>query len=248
MTMCKCVPFGDSAMAVVLGKEISEAVCRRIQALKKAVESANAPGIIETVPTYCSLLVYYDPTALSRADAQKLLMRLQAGARASALARPTVIEIPVCYGGEFGPDIEYVARTHGLSVSEVIKRHSQRDYLIHMLGFIAGFPYLGEMDKSLATPRMTKPRIRIKAGSVGIGGEQTGIYPVASPGGWRLIGNTPVKLYDPLRNKAALLDAGSFIRFRPVSKEEYAAIAREVSDGAYKCVTWERGAQHGLFS
>ncbi len=242
MTMCKYTPLGDSAMAVVMGKKISPAVSRRIKALRIAVENANVPGITEAVPTYCSLLVQYDPLRLSYQEIERILRRLQAEASVSSLARPMVIEIPVCYGGEFGPDIGFVAKTHGISVSEVIKRHSKRDYLIHMLGFIAGFPYLGEMDRSIATPRLKEPRVRIEAGSVGIGGEQTGIYPVASPGGWQLIGKTPVRLYDPLREKAALLEAGSYIRFKPVSEAEYREIERQVLSGAYKCATWERRA------
>ena len=153
---------------------------------------------------------------------------------------PTVIEIPVLYGGEMGPDIENVAEHNHKTVEEVIKIHTSEEYLIYMIGFIAGFPYLGGMSKEIATPRLKSPRVKIEGGSVGIAGEQTGIYPVASPGGWQLIGRTPLKLYDADREKPVLLEAGQYIKFAAVTEEEYKKIEKEVEDGTYKYVVYDK--------
>ena len=153
---------------------------------------------------------------------------------------PTVIEIPVLYGGEMGPDIENVAEHNHKTVEEVIKIHTSEEYLIYMIGFIAGFPYLGGMSKEIATPRLKSPRVKIEGGSVGIAGEQTGIYPVASPGGWQLIGRTPLKLYDADREKPVLREAGQYIKFAAVTEEEYKKIEKEVEDGTYKYVVYDK--------
>ena len=153
---------------------------------------------------------------------------------------PTVIEIPVLYGGEMGPDIENVAEHNHKTVEEVIKIHTSEEYLIYMIGFIAGFPYLGGMSKEIATPRLKSPRVKIEGGSVGIAGEQTGIYPVASPGGWQLIGRTSLKLYDADREKPVLLEAGQYIKFAAVTEEEYKKIEKEVEDGTYKYVVYDK--------
>ena len=153
---------------------------------------------------------------------------------------PTVIEIPVLYGGEMGPDIENVAEHNHKTVEEVIKIHTSEEYLIYMIGFIAGFPYLGGMSKEIATPRLKSPRVKIEGGSVGIAGEQTGIYPVASPGGWQLIGRSPLKLYDADREKPVPLEAGQYIKFAAVTEEEYKKIEKEVEDGTYKYVVYDK--------
>jgi KipI family sensor histidine kinase inhibitor len=145
-----------------------------------------------------------------------------------------VTEIPVCYGGEYGPDLERIAAHAGLSTSEVIRIHSGRDYLIYMMGFLPGFCYLGGLDERIHTPRLSSPRLRIPAGSVGIGGSQTGIYPMDSPGGWQLMGMTPVKTYDPARETPILVEAGDYIRFVPVSEAEYFDIKAAVDAGTYQ--------------
>lgn len=150
-----------------------------------------------------------------------------------------VYEIPVCYGGEYGPDIENIAEHAGLSVEEVIKIHSSRDYLIYMLGFLPGFCYLGGLDERIHTPRLANPRIKINAGSVGIGGSQTGIYPLDSPGGWQLMGMTPVKTYDPDREIPILVEAGDYIRFVPIDEDEYKRIRELVERGEYQCTVHE---------
>ncbi|HHY76979.1 MAG TPA: 5-oxoprolinase subunit PxpB, partial [Clostridiales bacterium] len=145
-----------------------------------------------------------------------------------------VVEIPTIYGGEYGPDIEFVAQHNNLTVDEVIEIHSSRNYLIYMLGFTPGFPYLGGMSEKIETPRLKTPRTKIPAGSVGIAGKQTGIYPIDSPGGWQLIGRTPVKLYDPLADPPVLLNAGDYVRFVPIDEKEYKSILKQVEENKYK--------------
>ena len=144
-----------------------------------------------------------------------------------------IVPIPVCYGGEFGPDLANVAQLAGLSEDEVIAIHTERDYLIDMLGFLPGFAYLGGLDERLHTPRLTVPRTRIEPGSVGIGGAQTGIYPLASPGGWQIIGRTPLKPYDPDREEPILYAAGEYLRFVPITPDEYTAIEAQLAAGTY---------------
>ena len=153
---------------------------------------------------------------------------------------PSVIEIPVLYGGEMGPDIGNVAEHNGKTVDEVIKIHTSEEYLIYMIGFIAGFPYLGGMSKEIATPRLKSPRVKIDGGSVGIAGEQTGIYPVDSPGGWQLIGRTPLKLYDAEREKPVLLEAGQYIKFKSITQDEYDKTLKAVEDGSYQYVVYDK--------
>jgi KipI family sensor histidine kinase inhibitor len=150
-----------------------------------------------------------------------------------------VYEIPVCYGGAYGPDIETIASHAGLSVEEVIRIHASRDYLIYMLGFLPGFCYLGGLDERIHTPRLSNPRIKISAGSVGIGGSQTGIYPLDSPGGWQLMGMTPVKTYDPSRDTPILVEAGDYIRFVPIDEAEFQRIKALVDRGEYQCTVYE---------
>ena len=149
-----------------------------------------------------------------------------------------VLEIPVLYGGEMGPDLAFVAQNAGISEEEVVKIHTSTEYLIYMLGFTPGFTYLGGMSDKIATPRLKQPRVKIPAGSVGIAGKQTGVYPVDSPGGWQLIGRTPVKMYDPDREVPILPQAGQYIKFKAVSQAEYDKIAEEVAKGTYKCASW----------
>lgn len=228
-------PAGDCAISVCFGDEISEAVNARVTGLENALKATPIPGIYETVPTYRSLLVYYDPRVRSYGSMVGKLRGAIRGIGTDAAAAGRIFEIPVLYGGAYGEDLADVAAHTGLSEEDVIARHSGRDYLIYMLGFLPGFAYLGGMDPALATPRLATPRQAIPAGSVGIGGEQTGIYPLKSPGGWRLIGTTPVKPYDPSRQEPILYSAGDRIRFRPIGKDEFDDIARRVEAGQYSC-------------
>lgn len=219
----KILAAGDRALVVEFGNAIDEKLNERVQFLNKNIEKAGVKGVVETVPTFRSLMVIYDPAAVSFEKLKKVLEYIPADGSKEEKEERRVIEIPVCYGGEFGEDLPDVAAHTGLSEEEVIRLHSARAYNIYMLGFLPGFPYLGGLDKRLHTPRLQNPRTRIPAGSVGIGGEQTGIYPLDSPGGWRLIGRTPLKLYDPDREEPFLYQASDYIRFVPITKEEYEA-------------------------
>lgn len=234
---------GDCAVCVEFGNEISPEINRKIRAFKIAVEKQKIEGVIETIPTYRSLLVLYQPEVIRFQDLTEKFDGIMDSMDNIQIPPPSVIEIPVCYGGEMGPDLENVAAHNGITPEEVIRIHTSEDYLIYMLGFIAGFPYLGGMSKKIATPRLKSPRVKIEGGSVGIAGEQTGIYPVASPGGWQLIGRTPLKLYDADREKPVLLESGQYIRFRSVSREEYEQIEKQVNDGTYSYVICDKEAE-----
>ncbi len=228
MTGVTFSPAGDAAVLAVCGASISEAVSARVMALDAAIRAARLPGVTETIPAYASLLVCCDPL---QTDPDALTERLRV--LTADLPEPSgsgkeagrLVEIPVCYGGSYGPDLAFVARHAGLSEAEAVALHSGRDYRIYMLGFLPGFPYLGGLDEKLFCPRLDSPRTAIPAGSVGIGGEQTGIYPVASPGGWQLIGRTPLKLFDP--GRPLPYAAGDRIRFVPIGAAEFEQIAAE---------------------
>jgi len=201
---------------VEFGETIDPAVNRRVLASARQFEQARLPGVGDIVPTYRSVLIHYDPLVLSW-EAVMAWVRTQA---ASIDPQPGVssrrIEIPVVYGGEFGPDLDFVARAHDLSPEEVVRLHWSAEYIVYMMGFMPGFPYLGGLPPELETPRLENPRTRVRAGSVGLAGRQTGIYPLDSPGGWRIIGHTSVKLFDPALDPPALLAPGDRVRFVPV--------------------------------
>lgn len=222
------LPAGDSAIAVEFGREIDLNINNQVAAMRTVIEAAidegKLKGIVELVPTYGSLLVMYDQLAVGYAGLIEQLKILAEGLEGVEIPDREVVEIPVVYGGEYGPDLGIVAQLNSLSEDEVIKRHSEAEYPIYMLGFVAGFPYLGGMDKSIAAPRKQTPRLKIPAGSVGIAGQQTGIYSVESPGGWQIIGRTPLKLYDADGEKPILLRAGQSIRFKPITEAEYEAM------------------------
>lgn len=231
---------GDTAVSAVFGDSISEEVNQTIRAFQLLLTERKVPGIVETVPTYCSLMIHYDPDHISCDRLLGTLKELAASIDTAALPPSEVLEIPVLYGGEMGPDLAHVAENAGISEEEVVKRHSAPEYLIYMLGFTPGFTYLGGLDSSIETPRLKTPRVSIPAGSVGIAGKQTGIYPIASPGGWQLIGRTPVRMYDPLRETPILPRAGQYIHFFPINEEEYRKIEAEIEAGSYRLSTRKR--------
>jgi KipI family sensor histidine kinase inhibitor len=231
----RILPSGDLALVVEFGNEISTACNDKVRQLNQCLKRNEIKGVIETVPTFRSLLVYYDPLKITY---KKLCNYIEAVANAEGdikVKSNRIVEIPVCYGGQYGEDLVEVAEYVGMSETEVIRIHSSVDYLIYMLGFLPGFPYLGGLDKRLETPRLSNPRTSIPAGSVGIGGEQTGVYPIDSPGGWRLIGRTPIRLYDSKREKPTLYQAGDFIHFQPINEDEFVLIDELVKNGQYQC-------------
>lgn len=221
-------PLGDSAVQVVLGDAPGEPARRRVEVAARRLAESALPGLIECVPGFTTLTIHYDPLQLPPGSLESSLAHLLADLDESAGDDGRLVEIPVCYGGEFGPDLESVASLHGLAADEVVALHAAGEYRVHLVGFVPGFPYLGGLDAKLATPRRESPRTAVPAGSVGIGGAQTGIYPVESPGGWQLIGRTPLRLFDALRDPPALLRAGDRIRFLAVDADAF----RRLENGA----------------
>ena len=224
-------------MVVEFGAEIDPDLNSLVHRTTAAIERAQLDGVIELVPTYRSLMLHYDPS-LTRPDTlQQAILSLDVDDSGEATDQ-RIVEIPALYGGEYGPDIGFVAENAGMSESEVIEIHSGTDYLVYAMGFSPGFPYLGGLDPRLNTPRLTTPRTLIPGGSVGIAETQTGAYPVASPGGWQLIGRTPLRLFDPDSDPPAVINAGDRVRFVPLPDEDaYAEVERQVQDGGYTAVT-----------
>jgi inhibitor of KinA len=236
-------PLGDQAVLVQFGTAIDNLTHSQVKRFSAYLEKHPLPGMIEYIPAYTTVAVFYDPVAVY--EAQK-----RAAPSGSALLSPyewigkrireavaamggeetgsgRTVDIPVCYGGDFGPDLSYVAHFNQLSEEEVIAIHAGGDYLVYMIGFAPGFPYIGGMSERIATPRRTSPRLAIPSGSVGIAGKQTGIYPMETPGGWQIIGRTPLRLFRPEEHPPSLLQAGDRIRFIPISLEEF----REYEEG-----------------
>ncbi len=231
-------PLGDSGVRLSFGNEISKEINQSIRIFTNYLKDYSIQGVIEWIPTYTSLAIFYNPELIKYNELIEKLKEMKNNLREAEIPASLVFEIPTFYGEETGPDLSYIAKHNGLSEEEVVKIHTSSDYLIYMIGFAPGFPYLGGMSKKIAAPRLDSPRAKIKAGSVGIAGEQTGIYPIETPGGWRIIGITPLKLYDPNRKEPILLSAGNYLRFRSISFEEFKEIKIQVENNTYKVKTY----------
>ena len=226
---------GDSALVIEFGNEISVDINKKIRKMMDDIKKENIDGIVELVPTYCSLLINYDVLKIDyNTLVEKLKTFLNNDLETAEGEEVTLVEIPTLYNDEFGPDLSYVAEYNKLSKEEVIKIHTGTDYLVYMLGFMPGFTYLGGMSEKIATPRLESPRQQIYPGSVGIAGKQTGMYPSMSPGGWRIIGRTPLKLYNPDSDTPVYISSGDYVRYVSISEEEYNEILKKVENNEYK--------------
>jgi inhibitor of KinA len=225
--------LGDSAITVEFGSEINEIIHNRINAFIRVLERGAFKGLIEIVPAYTTVTIYYNPLEVTRSNGlngetsvyeyvKSILKEKVENSEIYRSESPAIISVPVCYGGEFGTDLDYVASVNGLTTKEVINIHSEAVYLVYMIGFAPGFPYLGGMSAHIATPRKDTPSFSIPAGSVGIAGHQTGMYPISTPGGWQIIGRTPLRLFRPEHdNRPSLLKASDRLRFIPISEQEF---------------------------
>lgn len=219
-------PLGDNSIIIELGDDISREIQQKVKKVSSFFEEHSFDWMIETVPGFTTVAVFYDPSKIETATLPyetvcEELTTLLEGLSVDQDAEPRIVEIPVCYGGELGPDLEEVAEHNGITPEEVIDIHSNGEYTVYMIGFAPGFPYIGGMSEKIAAPRRKNPRLKIPAGSVGIAGKQTGVYPIETPGGWQLIGRTPRKLFLPDGNTPSLLQAGDQIKFVPISQEEF---------------------------
>lgn len=237
------IPIGDSALVVRVRDQFEdqpEETLDEVLRVFQLLQHAEIPGVIELAPAYTSIAVFFDPIAVLKSNVEsngvvdELAKRIRSAItttsrrhrRRTAASRPRLIEIPVCYDSEFGFDLDRVAEQTKLSQREIVDLHSTCEYRVACIGFLPGFTFLAGLPKNLATPRRDVPRKEIPAGSVGIGGAQTGIYPLRSPGGWNLIGRTPLRLFDATKNPPTLLCPGDRVRFRPISREEFESLKR----------------------
>jgi KipI family sensor histidine kinase inhibitor len=216
----------DQSLLIYFGHQISLSVHEQVRRLLRLLEIEPIAGIRNLHPAYCSLLIKFDPLKWRHEELEQTLKGHLARLDHVRLPHPREVQIPVCYGGEYGPDLVDVSAMHGISPERVIELHSSATYLVYFLGFIPGFAYLGELPEALVTPRLATPRRSVPPGSVGIAGNQTGVYPFATPGGWRLLGRTPISIFRPDRNELSLLSIGDRVRFTPISREQFASLER----------------------
>jgi KipI family sensor histidine kinase inhibitor len=218
---------GDRAVIIEYGEGIDRAVNEKVRAMTALLKKALPDGVEAVIPAYRSLSLIYDPLATSIDRIAAAVDAMEGDLRAGDIAEPRIVEIPVRYGGEFGPDLEIVAGHNSLTTDEAVAIHASVDYHIYMIGFAPGFCYLGGLDRRLHTPRRKTPRTNLPAGSVGIAESQTGMYPQDSPGGWQIIGRTPLRLFAPWREEPFLYQAGDRIRFLPISDEQFRRISEK---------------------
>jgi len=211
-------------MLVYLGEEIGAAAHERVVRLLRLLQSEPVKWIRNIQPAYCSLLITFDAATVDHAEVRETISGLEKHAKKSPAAKPRLVEVPVCYGGEFGPDLEDVAEQRGLTAEKVVELHIARTYHAYFLGFAPGFAYLGDVAEEIAAPRLETPRKEVAAGSVGIAGRQTAIYPFATPGGWRLIGRTPLEIFRKDREPMGLIAIGDQVRFQPITRAEFLAM------------------------
>lgn len=231
-------PLGDSALIIQLDRTISSMTHNKVISLIKLIEKNPFDGLVEVVAGYNNVTIHYNPVIVRKSKIGKL--SISSFEKVSAYIEKCLtkidnqfvqnkrrIEIPVLYGGAYGPDLEYVARYNDHTPESIVKLHSEKEYLVYMIGFTPGFPYLGEINQQISTPRKAQPRSNIAAGSVGIAGEQTGIYSIDSPGGWQVIGKTPLQLFKPQSKQPTLLQSGDIIRFVPINEDEFNLIKEQ---------------------
>jgi inhibitor of KinA len=217
----------DQSLLVCFGQEITLRAHQQVMKLLRLLELEPVAGVRNLHPAYCSLLVKFDALRMRHEELETILRHYLDRLKEVNLPEPRQMEIPVCYGGEFGPDLADVCAMHGMTAAQAIEMHSSSEYLVHFLGFVPGFAYLGGLAEALVTPRLATPRRRVPEGSVGIAGNQTGVYPFATPGGWRLLGRTPLAMFRTDRDGLSLLSIGDRVRFTPISAERFAALDKE---------------------
>src|SRR6266851_1704369 len=214
----------DQSLLITFGQEITLQAHERVRRLLRVLELEPIAGLRNLHPAYCSLLVKFDALQLQHDDLEAILRKNLERLEEVPLPEPRQVEIPVCYGGEYGPDLEDVAAMHEMTPAQAIELHAATCYLVYFLGFVPGFAYLGELPEALVTPRLARPRRRVPAGSVGIAGSQTGVYPFATPGGWRVLGRTPISMFRTDRDGLSLLSIGDRVRFIPITPERFSAL------------------------
>lgn len=222
-------PQGDRVITIHFGNEIQKELHQKVTLFTQALETDPFPGMLEVIPSFTAVSIFYDPAKVELTspnqtpyeEIMKLVKSKVVNLPLTNHQTAKTVTIPVCYGGEYGPDLQAVANHHHLTEEQVIDFHSKQKYIVYMIGFAPGFPYLGGLAKEIVTPRKATPRLKIPAGSVGIGGEQTGVYPIESPGGWQIIGRTPLQLFQKKSEQPSLLKAGDLVRFQPITPEQF---------------------------
>jgi len=213
--------MGDRGLLLEFGDEISLEVNEKVRRMTLAIQAGAIEGIVEKVPTYRSLLIIYNPFVINIEDLKKRLDWVEETLQQTPFPEPKLTRIPVAYGGSYGPDLDYVAKYCQITPKEAVRLHCSRPYHIYMIGFMPGFPYMGELPEALVTPRLKTPRLSVPTGSVAIAQRQTGIYPMESPGGWQIIGRTPVQLFDPEKEPPAMLQIGDLVQFYQIGEKEF---------------------------